>query len=212
MIFSGITPAQVEQIVAQVSVEHYAGNVVPEWVKYGRWGPTTLSATRFRGQIVVWDSYGRGARRSGTGRRMPAACWHVFRDVLGPMLLEHGARRISTSQASYTPENWEELYPCTAYRNVGSLVHPVELRNTCDCNARGSATAPHRRTLFPPSPIMESDENYQASLARIDEVLAGVVAVSVGSCATCGNPTGSADMVWCSHDCQAVYQAKQAGL
>lgn len=223
MIFSGITPTQVEHIVTRVSAERYGNNVVPKWVKHQHL-PTWLSANRFRGQITVYRSDGPGARRAASGRRLVAACWHVFRDVIGPMLMEHGARRITTSIANYTRDNWEETFPGTAYRNVGSLIDPVDLDETCDCEIsstdsssrpvrrESAATRPHSRPLFPQSPLFEKGEGYLDALARIDRVLAGAEYVKMGECATCGNPTGSSDMVWCSFDCQTTYQAHSVGV
>ena len=112
MVISGLTVADFEAIVQQVSEQHYDGNVVPEWRKYRAGAPSLLNAkgTRFRGRVVVMDSSGSGARRSWTGRRMPAACWHVFRDVVrehaaGVIVVTHDERALEVFDTLYDMED-----------------------------------------------------------------------------------------------------------
>lgn len=85
------------------------------------------------GRLIVKDSKGPGARTSASGRRMPAACWHAFRDVYRDLLAHHADLVITTALARYTSENFERTFPRTAETNVGSMVNYVCLADLCDC-------------------------------------------------------------------------------
>lgn len=142
MIFTGITPDEVAAITAQVSGQYYDGNPVVEWVKNPRMAPNLLNqkGTRFRGRIVVYDSHGAGSRTSWSGRHGPWACWHVFRDVLQVVIMARGAN-VTTGMARYTPETWEERYPRTGTKNIGSYARPVSMLDLCNCEG-GAYDAP----------------------------------------------------------------------
>lgn len=85
------------------------------------------------GRLHVHDSKRPGARRTASGRRMPAACWHAFRDVYRDLFAHHPGLVITTSLARYTADNFEGTFPATADVNVGSMIQWVSLADLCDC-------------------------------------------------------------------------------
>jgi hypothetical protein len=186
MVVKGITPDQFACVVRDVSNTRYDGNVRVDW---GEWGPALLNqaGTRFRGRVLVYSSRGKGARRSWSGRRLAAACWHVFRDVVREALARYPDAVITTSMARYTAENFESTYPATGEVNVGSMFEPAYLPDLCECDdAEWTVTVPR---ACPTVPAREAD---------------------TGSCGWCGKPTGSDAMPWCSDVCQAYWQVLYA--
>lgn len=85
------------------------------------------------GRLTVESSREAGARRSWSGRRCQAACWHAFRDVVRDLLANHPDAVISTSMARYTADNFEDTYPQTGERNIGSMVQHAYMPDLCDC-------------------------------------------------------------------------------
>jgi hypothetical protein len=68
------------------------------------------------------------------GRRIPAACWHAYRDVLAALFDQCPAARVRTALAVYRGrEGFERHYPATAYVNVGSQMQPAHMPELCDC-------------------------------------------------------------------------------
>lgn len=127
---NGVTFGDVAATVARVSAERYDGNVILDDNAHA-----LLSGGRsFRGRLKVKSSRGPGARRSWSGRRMPVACWHAYRDVMAAVFAEHPDARIRTSMANYVGRaGFEDLYPGTAYINVGSQVSPAYMPDLCEC-------------------------------------------------------------------------------
>lgn len=80
-----------------------------------------------------------------------------------------------------------------------------------EVNHSGWPTVSARMRPMPEEPVPVPGTGlvaYQATLDRIDQVLAGVLKVPETECLSCGKATDSPDMLWCTQDCQAVYQAK----
>ena len=154
MIVTGITSQQYRDIVAKVSASTYANNLVAE---VGR----EYSATRFTGRVLVRDSGARlpwqmfnghtfdpklkqsapGARRSWSGRRIAASCWHAYRDVLAAIFELNPDARVYTALAKYKgKQGFYDNYPQTAGQNVGSMVSPAYMPELCDCDLYGIDT------------------------------------------------------------------------
>jgi len=243
MIVSGVHYLDVDAIIIHIGTARYMDNLVPSW-RRGRSiadlagsTPTLLNqhGTRWRGTIGVYSSRQPGARRSWSGRRLAAPCWHVYRDVIREILREPG-RRVTTSMARYTSENFEDLYPATGHVNIGSRVEPRKMPDLCECDDRVRdtalpplnlpfiSTAPVRsRTTAqrqaPPARVAVASRGYvwprafmgdEELAARIDLVLSGKEGYGkVGTCLSCGSPTGSDAMNWCSSRCSDLWNQRQ---
>ena len=85
------------------------------------------------GRLSVVSSSAQGARRSWNGRRMPAACWHAFRDVVRDVLENNEDAVVTTSMARYTLKNFDDTYPATGDRNIGRMIQPAYMPELCDC-------------------------------------------------------------------------------
>jgi hypothetical protein len=102
-----------------------------------RWSQTSDGGKRVpwvRGRVLPVTSRSEGARRSWTGRRVPAVCWHAYRDVLAALFEQRPEATVRTALAVYRGrEGFEACYPETAYRNVGSQMQPAYMPELCDC-------------------------------------------------------------------------------
>jgi len=144
MIITGITPAQFTELVDKVSAR-YDGNLE---ALVG----TQYSSRRFNGRVLVCDSgvarYGTrtklcapGARKSWNGRRIAAACWHAYRDVLVEIFALNPDARVYTAMAKYIgAKGFYDSYPQTAHRNIGSMAAPAYMPELCDCEHHGNDT------------------------------------------------------------------------
>jgi hypothetical protein len=83
------------------------------------------------------DYLAPGARRSWSGRRAGAACWHAYRDVLAAIFGRWPNAVVIAGNAWHVTYNgrrgFEDRYPDTARVNVGSQVQPAYMPELCDC-------------------------------------------------------------------------------
>jgi hypothetical protein len=209
MEIKGITSDDFAEIVHRVSRAQYDGNITvndPRPAPMNRWG------LRFRQRVIATSSCGAGARRSASGRRMPCACWHVFRDVVRATLVQVPAATFRMSLAYYTSDNFESTYPATGYVNVGSMFAPATLPELCECNdvdnGRPAERAPERMPVPRQTPVaMRPTPKVWA--AERDQVLA----IAAHECAWCGGVTEGDVFAWCGQECQGLWQDKYgAGL
>ena len=126
------TTASLEDVEASLkltSARYYAGNLVfkraPE--QRGHWVHFTLT---------VKSSAGPGSRRSYSGRRISAACWHAHRDVMLALFARIPDVRLVSASADYHGrEHFLRSFEATGDRNIGSMVQPMAYRDACDCEA-----------------------------------------------------------------------------
>lgn len=149
LIITGITTKQFTDIIAKLNVGGYEDNLRP---LIGR----EFSANRFSARVVVNDSGARefgppkagqvalsapGARKSAHGRRIPAACWHAYRDVLAAIFDVNPKAAVRTALSTYLDrEHFYHQYPATAHRNIGSMMSPAYMPELCDCAHWGIST------------------------------------------------------------------------
>lgn len=125
-----VSLADFERIVVQVSADKYAGNLKVHQDSRS----TGAQGQSCRARVACHSSSGEGARRSWSGRRMPVACWHSYRDVLRAVFAEFPNAVVVTSMARYNGvDGFEASYPATAYTNVGSQMSPVTMPELCSC-------------------------------------------------------------------------------
>lgn len=126
MKMQNVTLAQFAYAVAQANTD-YAGNLAvhADAHEIGSRKITTV------GRLTVKESHDDGARYSWAGRHCQAACWHAFRDVYREIFSIAPDAVITTTLARYTKENFETVYPQTAFTNVGSQFQPVTMPELC---------------------------------------------------------------------------------
>lgn len=246
MIVSGVHYLDVDAIIIHIGTARYMDNLVPSWRRgfsgaglAGR-TPTLLNryGTRWRGTIGVYSSRQPGARRSWSGRRLTAPCWHAYRDVIREILREPG-RRVTTSMARYTSENFEDLYPATGHVNIGSMMAPRKMPDLCECDdrVRDTALPPLNLPFISTAPVQPRSNvrrqtpsaqetgtgwtgtpdvsssfymNDEELVARIDLVLSGKEEYGkAGTCLSCGSLTGSDAMNWCTSRCADWWKQRQ---
>lgn len=146
MQFRKVTVAQLEAAIQQANQDH--GYSLELSFTSGRDG-------NFRARIVPTSAReivnGRdtgelapGARYSPNPfaenpRRVKAACWHAFRDVLSALfemapdaIVRSGLGREGAIVYNGKAE-FEATYPATRYRNVGSEMYPQQFGSLCAC-------------------------------------------------------------------------------
>lgn len=98
---------------------------------------STRNGPRCTITIGVQSSFERGARRSASGRRVAAACWHAHYDVMLAILDINPEARITTGRIGKIVYNGREdflqIAPDTAHINVGNAWHFVRIANLCEC-------------------------------------------------------------------------------
>jgi hypothetical protein len=122
----GVPVEELRAIVQRVSAE-YDNNIV-----FKRLPERDGRAIAFT--LTVLDSRKSGARRGRGGRRIAAACWHVNRDVMRAVFEYNPAARYKTAVADYCGlDSFNELYPSTAWQNIGSNYEPLYFSAACEC-------------------------------------------------------------------------------
>lgn len=130
MDIRGMSVTQFALIAHRVGADRYADNV-----KLDLRDHSTLKIPGARGRILVKSSREAGARRSWSGRRMPAACWHLTRDVLAAAFDVNPDLRVHTMMARYIGrDGFNDLFPDTANHNIGSIVSPAYMPELCECD------------------------------------------------------------------------------
>jgi hypothetical protein len=120
---------QWEAIVAKVSHALYEDNLIPD--------PNAASM-----RLTTRDSHGPGARRSQSGRRMRAACWHAWRDTLRELFEQYPDVTVRTALATYKGrDGFEDWFQITGAVNIGSIAEPMRMDDACDCKLREAVSA-----------------------------------------------------------------------
>jgi len=105
----------------------FGGNL--EFKRFDHAGKTRHGENKFTVTLTVKDSRKPGSRRSTSGRRIAAACWHAhgrFFDALP------GTTRIVTSCGQNGTLNTYPGVPWNDF-NIGSLYQPMYMSEACDC-------------------------------------------------------------------------------
>lgn len=128
MRIKGISEQRLRFAVESVSSLQYDGNIVfkREPDKKGNFLHFTLT---------VLDSAGPGGRRSHTGRRVAAACWHAHRDIMQAIFQLEPDALLITAFARYEGQyNFRDTFEATGYNNIGSIAQPLYMRDACTCD------------------------------------------------------------------------------
>lgn len=145
MIITGISAQQFGEAVEKLSAATYGDNLR---VEVGR----VYSGNRFAARVIPRDSGARmfgqkiktsapGARKSWSGRRINAACWHAYRDAILAVFDINPDARVYTTMAKYVGrDGFMDNYPRTADKNIGSLAQPAYMPELCDCEHFGIDT------------------------------------------------------------------------
>jgi hypothetical protein len=140
MQITGVSESQFRFIVDKVSRAKYEGNVIIRELAdlHGVRRPRIrVSLRTVTGKGSDRDSCAPGSRRSASiysERRMPVACWHVFRDVFAELFEQHPTAIVRTAFATYNGrDGFESNYRATGNRNIGSAMYPRTMPELCDC-------------------------------------------------------------------------------
>jgi len=75
-------------------------------------------------------------RRSNTGRRIWAVCWHGHRAFMRVLFALNGEGVIISTHARYDGRrDFEQSHSWTGDKNIGSHFNPMSFRDACDCHA-----------------------------------------------------------------------------
>lgn len=126
MEIKGVSLDQFRDIVKTVSDREYDGNIVVQQDAH------SVSDNVIRARLDVVSAKRHGARYSGNRmnrpRRVHAASWHAYRDVLTELFERFPNARVKSGRffvVTYDgKESFERQFPETYYANVGSLAFP----------------------------------------------------------------------------------------
>jgi hypothetical protein len=127
MKVKGISASELCAIVREVSGRDYDGNVIfkrePELI--GNFLFFTLT---------VIKSANPGGKRSPSGRKVSAACWHAHRDIMQVIFNSNPDALLVTALARYDgKQDFEYSFPTTGETNIGSMYEPFYMQDACDC-------------------------------------------------------------------------------
>lgn len=104
-------------------------------------GPT-CEGRGFRFTLTVNTSAGQGGRRSNTGRKIAAACWHAHRDYFRALYKLNPSAVIKSALATYEGSaDFEAQFEATGDRNIGSAFEPQSMRTACECSENDNPRA-----------------------------------------------------------------------
>ena len=73
--------------------------------------------------------------KDGSKRKVNAICWHGFRDFFIELYNYNSNLRVVTANATYQNSfDFYKNYNQTGYKNIGSMVEPLEYNKACLCN------------------------------------------------------------------------------
>lgn len=131
MQIRNIDPAVVREAIHTINKETgYAGQIrTVDGVNVIRFRKNGRCNVRVGIRTVTSRVY--GSRSSWSGRNIPSACWHVYRDLFYAIFTLAPDCVIVTAMAKYTKENFEDTYPRTYFTNAGSQIFPVNFGDLC---------------------------------------------------------------------------------
>ncbi len=132
MLIKDVYLTQLYDALRAVNKE-FAGNITFKRIDFAN----GKSRTRFNVTLTVKDSSGPGARRGYSGRRVNAACWHVYGTFLDnlpedaraymPTVVYENGRRVMKRRFKAPGDEWEDW-------NIGSEWRPLYYSEACDCD------------------------------------------------------------------------------
>ena len=100
---------------------------------------TWIKGSRIRFVLRANNSRKYGARKSWSGRHSKAASWEAHRDFMVAIFEQDPNARLQTGMAVYRgKDGFEQLYPDTAYKNIGSQMQPMTMP---DCSIEDTGWA-----------------------------------------------------------------------
>jgi len=128
MIARNVTYGDLDHALNMVNKE-YRGNI------RFKSGPT-IKGKGFSFTLTVNSSGSSGGRRSNTGRKIAAACWHAHRDFFYALFELKPEAVVISSMARYEGfEDFEQEYHNSGNRNIGSQFQPLCYADACECEA-----------------------------------------------------------------------------
>ena len=88
--------------------------------------------------------------------KVGAICWHGFRDFMIAMYELDGNLRFVTAHTTYN--NKDDFYikfPDTAYKNIGSLMNPINFGDACLCDVPNSVSVSRKEMMEHPTYRMD---------------------------------------------------------
>ena len=126
MRLKNVTESQLRKIVDQVNVQ-YDGNI-----KFKREPEQIGNFLHFT--FTVEKSADHGGRRSNSGRKIAALCWHGHRDIMLDIFAQHPDAILVSAAARYDGQNdFMQKFPATGRQNIGSYFEPMDRQHACEC-------------------------------------------------------------------------------
>ena len=73
--------------------------------------------------------------KNGQKNKVNAVCWHGYRDFMIELYKISDNFRIKTCDIYYqNEEDFYNRYQSTGYKNIGSVIDPIQYKDACLCN------------------------------------------------------------------------------
>lgn len=133
-VWTTLTPDEIRDVASSIGVKihsDYAGSGIR---KDGRaWNFRLALGDEKRGKNRKYQR--TSASMWNEGRRVAAVCWHGHRDFMRAVFALDPNARFKTAVADYKgSDHFEEIFPATGHRNVGSMMYPAFAKDVCTCS------------------------------------------------------------------------------
>jgi hypothetical protein len=100
-------------------------------IRFKKWRDEGTREKRIRFTLTVVSSRGPGARRSGTGRRIAAACWHAHGHFFEALFRINPLAWVKVDRQGKIKitEDYGNWQDCT----IGSRAMPMMFSEACEC-------------------------------------------------------------------------------
>lgn len=131
-VWTTLSSSDIREIAAEVGVRIHADDIS----KDGRaWNFRLALDTSIPKKESGYKYQRTSASMFHEGRRVAAVCWHGHRDFMRAIFARDPDARIKSHFADYRgARDFEDSFPSTAHRNVGSLMYPMFAKDVCTCS------------------------------------------------------------------------------
>jgi hypothetical protein len=130
MLVKDATLEGIKTVIGDLNMRFGTSIYIPDRGRYGHTPMDTPQGARFALRVKSQDKF---HRRSFSGRRLTALCYHGHYHVFKAILEKWPTAKISTKMARYDVDNFEAEADALGNMNVGSNRVWLDFADACDC-------------------------------------------------------------------------------
>ena len=138
-VWTRLSDHEIRAVASEVGVRLYMGDIRRDGRAWNfRLALDTSDPSRKEEHDGYWLYQRTSASYFNEGRKIAAVCWHGHRDFMRAIFALDPEARIKTAWADYRGSQlFEDIFPQTGDRNIGSMIYPISARNACACRHSG---------------------------------------------------------------------------